>query len=547
MRAPTKVLRSRSQWKNKAIYRGDDSRSLRKDNNRLKRERDAESKRADQAEKRVKELEQQVNHLVVQDKVDLIWVALQLFLVAHIGYRAVSRVLSVLAGYLGIAKAPCPQTVINWVLRLSIARMQTAYRLIAPRVNSDIFSNGFIWMMDISIGLNNRKILAFLGIEALHHQGNLGAPTLQNVHCVGVFVAPSWTGESILEALKKLIGVMGRPIAILKDGGKDLAKAVRLMNEQGTLCLSIDDISHIIANLLKHEYIQHPMFDTFISACGQISKKLKQSVLACLVPPKTSIKARFMNVHRLFEWANQFLTHSPVGRAAEGSMLEKLRDSLGKLPGCKGLITRFIDDVKPLLECQKILKNYGLSDVTKKECESQIGQIPTISIQEGMMNWLSKQTYIARNIGLFKDGMPISSDPIESLFFVGKYHGVGEVKDADRIALRIPSLCGKLTREDANKVMNITTAQQEELTRSLPSITQQRRQVLPSPGTLETLSLQNVGKNLELIPESKNRGKNQNSIEISIDYPKMMEPDFEVLNSSTFFMHAEPAPLSLHA
>jgi hypothetical protein len=547
MKAPTKVLQSRIQWKDKAIYRGDDNRYLRKESHRFKIERDAERKRADQAEERVRELEQQVNCLVIQNKVDLIWITLQLFLVARVGYRAVSRILTVLAGYLGITKAPCPQTVINWVIRLSIARIQAAPQLIAPRVNSDVFSNGFIWMMDISIGLNDRKILAFLGMEALHHQRNLGAPTLQNVHCIGVFVAPSWTGDSILEVMERLIGVMGRPIAILKDGGKDLARAVRLLNEQGTPCLSIDDISHVIANLLKHEYVDHPSFKTFLSACGQVSKKLKQSVLACLVPPKTSIKARFMNVHRLFKWADQFLAHSPVGRAAEGSMLEKLRASLGDLPDCKGLITRFVHDVTPLLECQKILKNHGLSHETKKDCESFFEQIPTESIRGGMINWLNKQFEVGKKIGLVTAGMPISSDPIESLFAIGKYHGVGEIKDANRIALRLPSLCGKLTREDAQKVMKITTAQQVEVTSTLPSITQQRRQVLPTPGTLETLSPKNTGKNLELIPESKNRGKNQNSNEISNHYLKSLEPDFEVLNSFIFPINTEPATISLHA
>ena len=53
-------------------------------------------------------------------------VTLELFVRARIGFRAVSRVLGVLAAPLGLPKAPCPQTVINWVTRLSIARLQDA-------------------------------------------------------------------------------------------------------------------------------------------------------------------------------------------------------------------------------------------------------------------------------------------------------------------------------------------------------------------------------------------------------------------------------------
>src|SRR5256885_11628875 len=50
---------------------------------------------------------------------------------------------------------------------------------------------------------------------------------------------------------------------------------------------------------------------SFISACGQVSKHLKQSALACLAPPKTSTQARFMNLHRLVKWADQLLQHAP--------------------------------------------------------------------------------------------------------------------------------------------------------------------------------------------------------------------------------------------
>ena len=48
--------------------------------------------------------------VAVGPKVDLVYLALHLFLVARIGFRAVSRVLSLLAEPLGIKKVPCPQT-----------------------------------------------------------------------------------------------------------------------------------------------------------------------------------------------------------------------------------------------------------------------------------------------------------------------------------------------------------------------------------------------------------------------------------------------------
>ena len=170
---------------------------------------------------------------------------------ARIGFRAVSRVLSLLACALGIQKAPCPQTIINWVTRLSIVRIQSARMLKGLPLSQAPFSNGLIWMIDISIGLGTGKILAVLALDAHHHHALRRAPSLEHVHCIGVSVAASWTGDTLAELLGRLIAVMGRPAAYLKDGGSDLHKAIAVLDEQGLASPCIDDLSHAVASMLK--------------------------------------------------------------------------------------------------------------------------------------------------------------------------------------------------------------------------------------------------------------------------------------------------------
>lgn len=63
-------------------------------------------------------------------------------------------------------------------------------------------------------------------------------------------------------------------------------------------------------------------------------------------------------------------------------------------------------------------------------------------------------------LGLGSTGLPISTDAIESLFGVGKRFGTGQVKDADRIALRLPVFCGTFSQDDAQQVLQVTVAQQ---------------------------------------------------------------------------------------
>jgi hypothetical protein len=521
----SRLRQSRNQWKDKAGHRAEDKRYLRKQLARVKEERNRFKKELKDARALLCRQETQSRRLVVQHKVDLVFLALQLFLVARIGFRAVSRVLSVLAETLGIKKAPCPQTVINWVTRLSLVRIQSATMLKGLPLDRAPFSNGLIWMIDMSIALGTGKIMAVLTLNAHHHQLRPDAPGFGNVQCVAVSVSDSWTGESIAAMLKRLIAVMGRPAAYLKDGGSDLQKAIRLLNEQGLASPSIDDISHVIANLLKHWYHDHPMFETFLSACGHVSGKLKQTILACLAPPKVHTRARFMNVHRLIAWADRLLKLSPPGGTAKGSTLSKLRTCLDRLSSCRTFIKRFRGDAMPLLECQKIFKTKGLSQSTLVQCEPLIQAIRSAGVRRDFLAYLQGQLDTATTLGLEKIGLPISSDQIESLFGLAKQHGAGEIRDADRIAMRLPALCGIPTRAEAEQVVGISVADQNEITSCFNSLMKQRREVLPNPDRLESLGKEQAQAHVTLIPDAKNRVNNQEIVHLSGCYQELYAPE----------------------
>lgn len=106
MSPETRYKRSRDNWKQKAACRGDKNRYQSKELARVKAERDRFKKELKENRARVHQLESQGRVIVVQSKVDLVFLALQLFVVARIGFRAVSRVLSTVMGALGIKKSP---------------------------------------------------------------------------------------------------------------------------------------------------------------------------------------------------------------------------------------------------------------------------------------------------------------------------------------------------------------------------------------------------------------------------------------------------------
>jgi hypothetical protein len=527
-----KVKPSRNQWKAKAKERSDHHRYLRQQLARIKAERDRAQQSLKETQLRLHQLESQAQRVGLRPKVDVVWLSLQLFLKARISFRAVCRVLSLLACDLGIKKAPAPQTVINWVMRLSIVRIESARDLRGLPLSQAPLSNDLIWLLDLSIGLGSGKILAVLALDAHHHHLVGGAPSLNHVHCLAVSVADSWTGESIAEMLKRLIAQIGRPAAYLKDSGRELQKAVDLLEPHGLASRCIDDISHAAAGMLKRYYQDHPAFERFLSACGRISRQLKQTLLACLAPPTVRTKARFMNVHRLFCWADRLLKLSPAGGAKAGSILARLRACLDELPACKHLIKRFRADAQGLLACQAILKTQGLSHDTLAPCQPLIGEMPSALVRQEFEAYLAYELAIATTLGLDQVGLPISSDAIESLFGVAKRHGVGQTPDAARIALRLPALCGAPTREEAEQVLGISVARQHEITAPFTSLTQQRREILGHGKELESLSQGQGTPHVELLPSPQNRSNHATIINLSMDCKNPYGPHLEPRQTS---------------
>jgi hypothetical protein len=540
MSQQSKLRQSREQWKRKAKERAEHNRYLRKELARIRQERDRSHQAHRETQERLRQQEAQAQGLVVPHKVDLVWLALRLFLEVRISFRAVSRVLQLLAEGCGITKAPCPQTVINWVTRLALVRFDAARLLQGRPLYAAPFSNGLIWMIDISIGLGMGKMLAVLAVDAQHHALAPGALALDRVHCLGISVADSWTGETIADLLRRLIAQLGRPAAYLKDGGGDLRKAVALLEEEGLASPCIDDISHAVAAMLKRYYHDHPAFETFVSACGRVSGHLKHTILACLVPPKVRTKARFMNVHCLFTWADRVLHLSPSGGAKTGSTLAKLRACLDQLPACKALITRFRGDASGLLACQQIVKMQGLSHATLAQCEPLLATMPSAALRRECRAYLVYQLETATTLGLDHIGLPISSDAIESLFGVAKRHGVGETQDASRMALRLPAFCGVPTREEAQQVLEVSVARQHEFTGQVTSLTKQRREVLGHPERLESLRLTPGDMRMELIPHPKNRSNYQEVVNISNGYRTLYGPQITGLDEPLLIENATP-------
>jgi len=169
-------------------------------------------------------------------------------------------------------------------------------------------------------------------------------------------------------------------------------------------------------------------------------------------------------------------------------------------------------------------KTQGLSHDTLAQCEPLIGTIPSGAVRRECTGSLHSPLQTAAPLGLDHVGVPISSDPIASLFGFAKQHGVGESKDAGRMARRLPAFCGAPTREEAQQVLEVRGAQHQAITAHGTSCTQQRREVLPHPDALERVSTDQASIRVERIPGAKNRSNDQEIVNVSNGYQKVQGP-----------------------
>jgi len=201
-----------------------------------------------------------------------------------------------------------------------------------------------------------------------------------------------------------------------------------------------------------------------------------------------------------------------------------LRACLDQLPACKALIKRLRAEALGLLECQKILKLKGLSHDTRAPCAPLIDTMPSSALRQAFRASLDFALETATTRGLDHIGVPISSAAMASLFGVAKRHGVGETPEANRLALRLPALCGVPTREEAQQVLEVRVARQQEVTGPVISLTTQRCEVLGHPERLESLSLEQATPHVERIPRAKSRSNHQEIIYISNGYEECHGP-----------------------
>ena len=386
----------------------------------------------------------------------------------HLSFRASSRVLKSLeliaVGL--IAWLPHFTTGIEWALRVGLYCVQKAQHHLAEP---------WVCIADFTIQMGSKKALIVLRVPlASFRQGQ--ALTLQQVEVIGLSLSQTWNGELVKTYLLSLFGRCGWPAHVVSDCGSDIKKGITdTLLQAPNAAAWISDITHMVANALKHYYADLSLFQQFQALCTRIRGRLQQTKWAFLLPPKARVKGRFLNVSQQAQWGLRTLAYLEAKEREASVEAATLADALRGLKPLKTFLTLFVRNTQCLNEVMRMVKTQGLSMETIHTCQQTLGDLPAHSpLRKEINHYLQQYVPIVAS-----SASPLlgSSDVIESLIGKAKQrleaHGRSEL---NKSILLLPCMCGALTHDLVAKalttvrVQDVTTWVAEEVGETMLSV-----------------------------------------------------------------------------
>jgi hypothetical protein len=473
----SKLTRSRNGWKAKAKERGALIRSFRKTVNAARKQQLRDQQECDRLEKEIAQLRAALRASPGSSQGVAVMAhrAWCVFLVVGsiVSFRSVPRILRAFQPWLRVP-VPIPHftSVIHWTVRAGIALYQRVAALSEP----------WVAIIDCSIDIGTRKALVVLRVALSTLERKQGALGPRDCECIGLEVSHQWNGLRVADALARVFARSGLPAAILKDGGSDLQKGVRLFcaqRPQHPIYL-IEDIGHFTANALKALYATSQSFLKFIQVTARAAARIRQTNLAWLLPPKIRTKGRFQGITAVARWAQKILELlSGPGRGKARAEVSQARRAFAGFGSLRPFLKRFSHTCALTERFLKLMKTTGLNPTTHQEAQGILAQLPVRSIVRRRLSlWLEKHLCIQRLLALGPHPLPVSTDAIESLF--GLFKTViqrNPQAELNRLVYLLPLLCGNHSPDEIDLALQHCshTAMQDYIAQTLPSTLRQGR------------------------------------------------------------------------
>src|SRR5713226_7740780 len=302
------------------------------------------------------------------------------------------------------------------------------------------------------------------------------ALTLKQVAVIGLSLGETWNGARVKTILVALFQRCGWPSQVVSDCGSDMKKGiVEALLEAPNSASWISDVTHVVANALKHYYAKLSLFQQFQSLCTRMRQRLQQTRFAFLLPPKARAKGRFLSASRQAEWGLQTLAYLEAKEREASPEVSALAQALRGLKSFKLFLMTFVRNTTLLNQVLKIVKTQGLSTESIHACQETLGDLPVRSpIRKEVNHYLQQYRPVVAS-----SASPLlgSSDVIESLIGKAKQRLEANGRsELNKSILLLPCMCGELTHDLVAKalttvrVQDVTTWVAEEVGETMLSV-----------------------------------------------------------------------------
>jgi len=301
-----------------------------------------------------------------------------------------------------------------------------------------------VCIADCTIQIGSKKALIVLRVPlAAVCKGK--ALTLKQVEVIGLSLGETWNGELVKTYLVDLFKRCGWPAHVVSDCGSDIKKGIAdTLLGAPSRASWISDVTHVVANALKHYDAKLSLFQQFQTLCTRMRGRLQQTKCAFLLPPKARAKGRFLSVSRQAEWGLRTIASVEEQQRETSPDAAAIGHALRGLKPFKPFLMTFVRNTPCVNEVMKIVKTQGLSTESMHACQERLSDLPARSpIRKEVSHYVQQYLPIVAS-----SPSPLlgSSDVIESLIGKAKQRlDANGRSELNKSILLLPCMCGELT------------------------------------------------------------------------------------------------------
>jgi hypothetical protein len=368
-------------------------------------------------------------------------IALCVNLARKIGMRPTVSALNVFSEWLGVEnRIPKFQTIRGWMQRIGLARMQNAKN-----------REGGVWLTDHTNQIGQEKVLMLMRVRSsrLPHAGALRH---QDMEVLTLVPGREWKREDVAKVYQEAADSYGVPRAVETDGAVELREPAETLGKPRKRPLVIRDPKHFLANQFESLLKRDPQYDAFTKQFGGTRSALQQTELAHFIPPGFKLKARFMNMAPILNWASAILWHLDHldSQSREGITENRMNEKLGWVRDFRSSIRRWQETQEVISMALKFFNTQGIFRGAVKEFQNLVAGLATSRMSQQLVRKVVE--FLREYEQKLRPGerLPMSTEIVESSFSLYKQLEQQHSKSGfTSLLLTFPTL---LRKTNANEV-----------------------------------------------------------------------------------------------